>query len=79
MKTGCILGNTVDDANLYNEVDMPEGWNTIQSDLNKIKNLAHVNLMRCNKASCKFLQLGWDNLYEYSLGVEDRERNPQEK
>ncbi|KAJ7400593.1 rna-directed dna polymerase from mobile element jockey-like [Pitangus sulphuratus] len=51
--------------------DTPEGWDAIQRVLGKLKNWAHVNTMRFNKAECKVLQLDQINTqYQYRLGDE---------
>ena len=43
----------------------------IQSDLDRIQEWAHVNLMKFNKAKCKILQLGQGNSHnQYRLGDE---------
>ncbi|GAB0188537.1 mitochondrial enolase superfamily member 1 [Grus japonensis] len=58
----CTLNKFAGNAKQGDAVDMPEEWDTIQRDLDKLEKWAYMNFMRFNKAKCKVLHMGQGNL-----------------
>ena len=76
----CILRKFVDDTKLCGTVDMLEGRDAIQRDLDRLERCACVSLMKFNKVKCKVLHLGQVNPKdEYRLRDDCTERSPAEK
>ena len=67
----CTLSQFGDDTKLLGAVNTPEGWDAIQSDLDRLEQRDQVNLMKFNKTKCKILHLGRGNPhYQHKLGDE---------
>ncbi|GAB0199296.1 triadin [Grus japonensis] len=57
----CTLSRFASNTKLCGVVDMLEGRDSIQNNLDRLERWAYENHMKFNKAKCKVLHMGWHN------------------
>ena len=63
----CTLSKFADDTKLQGKVNIPEGWDAIQKDLDRLEQRAQVNLTRFNKSKCTWVEVTLANNTRWRL------------
>ncbi|GAB0204714.1 mitochondrial enolase superfamily member 1 [Grus japonensis] len=76
----CTLSKFADNTKLCSVVNMLEGRDAIQRDLDRLERWACANSMKFNKAKCKILHMGRGNpKHNYRFSREWIDSSPEEK
>jgi len=76
----CTLSKFANDTKLRGAVDMLQGRDVVQRDLDRHEMWARANLMKFNKAKCKVLHMDQGNpQHKYRLGGKWGGSSPKEK
>jgi len=76
----CALSKFADDTKLCGAVNVLEGRDAVQRDLDRLESWACANLVKFNKNKCKALHICQGNpKHKYRLGKEWLESSPKEK
>ncbi|GAB0190685.1 mitochondrial enolase superfamily member 1 [Grus japonensis] len=76
----CTLSKFANNTKLCGVVNMLDGRDAIQRDLDRLERWANANIMKFNKTKCKVLHVGRHNLkHKYRLGRDWIESSPEEK
>lgn len=69
-----------DDTELGGAIDSLEGWETLQSDLDRLEHCEVISGMKFKKSKCRILHLEYGNArHNYKLGEKWLKSSPEER